>query len=389
MTLIRSKEDLKKVLEAHAKKLPELVPHCHNEMQTRSVLIDPYLRYLGWDTANPRMVQMESGAHIDPNRPEKVDYALVKDRECMIIIEAKKATRTLTDQAPVQIQKYFSSTNVHYAVMTNGTLWQWFQQEQNGKLLDRIPFLTIDARKVEETDIEWLWNIHPERFNSMNLAYIILSRIRVSDNIVAWLRRNLIEPSDKFTLFLGTEIGLENPENPPAHLKDTARTALQKVFWEKSPPADDSEPKQPKQIGYKPTPPKPAPSAEWLPLTEWETGHIHGKISNPMEIRMPDGSVHPIKSFRALARLVINHVDANHSGPPDPAKQTILHPGYKKRLFADSKPCGRYPKTDHVAEHLGMYFSMEQSAQSMMSGLMEFLRIYNTDHKIFQIRRTS
>ena len=245
------------------------------------------------------------------------------------------------DQAPVQLRRYFSAKNVDYAVMTNGLIWQWFQQEDDGRLLSKTPFLTIDARKVKETDIAWLWHIHPDRFDRDNL------KLKLKEILA------LIE--------LSAEI-FEKKSQPPK----TEGSRNEKA----------REPTQPHSA---------SPSEGWLLLTEWEKGHIRSKRVNRMEIRMPDNSIQSIKSFRALARLVINHVDAEHSGPPDPAKQTILIPGYRRRIFADAKPCGRGP---HVAKNLGMYFNMDQSAETMIKGLLAFLKTYNVDHRTFRIRRT-
>ena len=313
MPQAQSPEQLEEMLEAHARALPELVPHCRSEAQTRSTLIDPYLEYLGWDPRNPRMVLIEDEANIGPRKSEKVDYTLVREKNPLIIIEAKKAQHTLGDQAPVQLQKYFSTKNVDYAVMTNGLIWQWFQQEDDGKLLSQTPFLTINARKVKETDVAWLWNIHPDRFDRTNLNLKLKKILTLRELIAKSLRE-----------IFGKESQLPKTEDSR---NETAR-----------------EPAQPHSA---------FPSEGWLLLTEWEKGHIRNKKVNLMEIRMPDGSIQPIKSFRQLARQVINHVNAQHSGPPDPAKQIILIPGYRHRIFADAKPCGRRP---HVAKNLRMVF---------------------------------
>ena len=53
MQKIDSPAQLKAVLETHTSKLPDVIPHCTNEEQTKISLINPYLEYLGWDVRDP------------------------------------------------------------------------------------------------------------------------------------------------------------------------------------------------------------------------------------------------------------------------------------------------------------------------------------------------
>ena len=62
--------------------------HINSELRTKYVMIDPILRALGWDTANPGRVRME--AHF-PGTSVIPDYALFKGKEGIPvgIVEAK------------------------------------------------------------------------------------------------------------------------------------------------------------------------------------------------------------------------------------------------------------------------------------------------------------
>lgn len=91
-----------------------------NESSTRAVLIDPVLRTLGWDTANPFMVEVEKP--IDQGR---VDYALYDvNQEVRIIIEAKKLGTRLNDKETfLSIVKYAFSSGVSDIFLTDGLIW--------------------------------------------------------------------------------------------------------------------------------------------------------------------------------------------------------------------------------------------------------------------------
>ena len=91
-----------------------------NESSTRAVLIDPVLRTLGWDTANPFMVEVEKP--IDQGR---VDYALYDvSQEVQVIIEAKKLDTSLDDKETfLSLVKYAFSSGVSDIFLTDGLIW--------------------------------------------------------------------------------------------------------------------------------------------------------------------------------------------------------------------------------------------------------------------------
>lgn len=91
-----------------------------NESSTRAALIDPILRTLGWDTANPFMVEVERP--IDKGR---VDYALYSvDQEIQIIVEAKKLGTVLDDKdIYLSLINYAFSSAVPDLFLTDGLIW--------------------------------------------------------------------------------------------------------------------------------------------------------------------------------------------------------------------------------------------------------------------------
>jgi hypothetical protein len=97
-----------------------------NESSTRAVLIDPVLRTLGWDTANPFMVEVEKT--IDKGR---VDYALLGvDQEIRVIVEAKKLNTDLDDKEfYLSLVNYAYSEGVPDLFLTDGLVWLHYNEE--------------------------------------------------------------------------------------------------------------------------------------------------------------------------------------------------------------------------------------------------------------------
>ena len=97
--------------------LPSLIPHYTNEEQTKITLINPYLEYLGRDVQDPNVVRQEYQADFETKNPEKVDCAIMKDGEPVILIEAKAANSNLPRKASLQLMRYFQAKRGRYAIL--------------------------------------------------------------------------------------------------------------------------------------------------------------------------------------------------------------------------------------------------------------------------------
>lgn len=131
-----------------------------SEALTRYCLIDPLLRALGWDTADPEQVRVEESAG-----GGKADYVLLNsDGGILFLIEAKKATQKLPPIATTEVIKYaglllHSGKPVEQLVISNGLLWEFYEYPslvQRGKIA-----LGDTTRRPEEAALElarMLWS---------------------------------------------------------------------------------------------------------------------------------------------------------------------------------------------------------------------------------------
>lgn len=110
-----------------------------NEAATRAVLVDPVLRALGWDVANPFKVEVETPGFFGTNKVS-ADYALKANGEVMPVIEAKKLG---TDLALFhhQLVQYSFSFGIEKLFLTDGLRWEHFTDFKPG---DLSPFKTFD-----------------------------------------------------------------------------------------------------------------------------------------------------------------------------------------------------------------------------------------------------
>lgn len=101
-------------VKALATRIQELREHASvTEEATKNALILPFLQALGYDTFDPRIVVPEYTADVGTKKGEKVDYAIKRDGEVIILIEAKCAGTCLDSGKADQLHRYFHLSLIH------------------------------------------------------------------------------------------------------------------------------------------------------------------------------------------------------------------------------------------------------------------------------------
>ena len=96
-----------------------------NEAQTRLSLIDPLLRALGWDTADPALVRPE---YVVNGR--RADYALMNAQsDVVVFLEAKNLGEHLANHRS-QVVAYASELGIRFPSLTNGNEWEVYDNSQ-------------------------------------------------------------------------------------------------------------------------------------------------------------------------------------------------------------------------------------------------------------------
>ena len=226
-SLLTLVEKLRERIDAHGDTLRQ------SEMQTRYVLIDPLLRELGWDTENPALVRPEFKV------AGKADYALLRDGECIMMVEAKKLDEPLQDKALDQAIKYCTREGTPYFSVTDGRRWEIYEPYRGGA----IP---ITEKRIVRFDLK------DGSAAEACLKALALWEIRVSGHVST-----------------GQAPVVEPPHNQPG----------------------SPEPPAPR-----PTPPSP-PGPEWQLISELKP---QKGDTSPREVQFPDGKVRSVTAWRWL-----------------------------------------------------------------------------------------
>lgn len=188
-------------LEKLSLNVKERIEYITNEEMTKQSLINPFIQVLGFEIFNPLEVRLEYTADFGKKKGEKVDYALFKDGEPIIFIEAKSLTENLSNHN-AQLARYFNSTqDVKLGILTNGIEYKFFTDLDSNNIMDSTPFLVINILELKENDIENLSKLRKDNFDSDGLINYA-EELVYTNTLNKSLKDLLKNPSDEFIRFI-------------------------------------------------------------------------------------------------------------------------------------------------------------------------------------------
>lgn len=131
-------------IAALIQRLPKLVDHLQTEEATKNALIMPFIAALGYDIFNPQEVVPEFVADVGTKKGEKVDYAIMRDGEVILLVECKKVQTDLQQAEMSQLYRYFATTKARIALLTNGVHFWFYSDLEAPNKMDTKPFLELD-----------------------------------------------------------------------------------------------------------------------------------------------------------------------------------------------------------------------------------------------------
>ena len=219
-------------LQLHAEDIDDVKQFCTDEAKTETYLVEPFLEILGYDSRNPREVIKRYTADVASRKGEKVDYALMRDGEPIVLVEAKGLGNRLGRGEIEQLQRYFPFTQARLAVLTDGVQWNWYKgmsARNRSHEMASSHFLTYDAREPSEVAAEWLAQITKDGFNPDELLRIS-RRNEFTDKISSWINRTLVNPSDTAAVELRKVAGLDASSHETPLVVDAIRSAWDRVL---------------------------------------------------------------------------------------------------------------------------------------------------------------
>ncbi|MDI9349572.1 MAG: type I restriction enzyme HsdR N-terminal domain-containing protein [Candidatus Symbiobacter sp.] len=171
------------------------------EEATKSALVVPFIRALGYDDTDPKDVIPEYDADIKGKKGEKVDYILRKNGQNILLIECKKISTDLAKDHKAQLKRYFEQTGCKFGLLTNGIDYHFFTELDKPNVMDEEPFFTFSLPQIKPKQIEALRQFAKESFDGDKIRDEA-TVLKYSSKFFAYISQQLKEPTEEFTKFV-------------------------------------------------------------------------------------------------------------------------------------------------------------------------------------------
>lgn len=171
------------------------------EEATKNALILPFISGLGYDVFNPLEVLPEMDCDINKKKGEKIDYAILKDGQPIILIECKHWQEDL-DVHNTQLKRYFSASKAKFGVLTNGIIYRFYTDLDDENIMDEKPFLEVNLLDIKDNQIEELKKFHKSYFDVDNILSSA-NELKYLGELKNALMSEFTSPTADFTKFIG------------------------------------------------------------------------------------------------------------------------------------------------------------------------------------------
>jgi len=175
------------------------------EEATKNARIMPFIKVLGYDVFNPEEVVPEFTCDVGEKKGEKVDYAIMKDGEPIMLFECKSAITNLEKEHASQLYRYFMTTNVKVGILTNGIIYKFYSDLEQQNKMDLKPFLELDMLNLKEPLVEELKRFRKESFKTDEIVSAA-SELKYTKEIKRILGEELNSPSEAFIKFFTKQV---------------------------------------------------------------------------------------------------------------------------------------------------------------------------------------
>lgn len=218
-------------LRSIAERIPNQLPHIQTEEATKTSLILPFINALGYNIFDPTEVKPEFIADVGIKKGEKVDYAIFRDNNPIIIFECKTHTVDLDNVHASQLFRYFTTLKTtRIAILTNGLTYRLFSDLDSENRMDDRPFLEFNIIDVDERVASQLEKLSKSQFDLPTLL-AAANELKAIKGIKDKLVEQFSSPSPDFVRFFAS--GKRMTEGVIEQYSNLVKTALTQFISER------------------------------------------------------------------------------------------------------------------------------------------------------------
>jgi len=177
------------------------------EEAAKNALVLPFLNALGYDVFNPAEVVPEYTADVGFKTREKVDFAILRDGQMVMLVECKSVGSTLDPGKCGQLMRYFNATpSARIGILTDGVRYQFFTDADNTpNIMDMTPFMEFDTANPDETLIPELRKLTKSKWD-VDAAMSAAAELKYTRAIKELVAAEFASPSDELVRYFSKKV---------------------------------------------------------------------------------------------------------------------------------------------------------------------------------------
>lgn len=196
--------DFKDNIRQLAERVAKLKDNITTEEATKNAFIMPFINGLGYDVFNPLEVLPEMTCDIGMKKGEKIDYAIMKDGEPIILIECKHWAQDL-NLHDNQLIRYFNVSKAKFGVLTNGIIYRFYTDLIEPNKMDEKPFLEVNITDLRDSQIEELKKFHKSYFSIENVLSSA-NELKYMGELKGIIAQEFASPSADFVKYFSKQV---------------------------------------------------------------------------------------------------------------------------------------------------------------------------------------
>lgn len=197
--------DLIDQLNALATRIRATKDLIQTEEATKNAMVMPFIQILGYNVFDPTEVTPELIADVGTKKGEKVDYAILRDGDPIMLFECKKCGGDLHINHASQLFRYFHVTESRFGVLTNGLKYRFFTDLEQPNKMDSTPFFEFDILDFKERDVDELKKFAKSSFDIdtiLNTASDLKYTRAIQERLNEWVAN----PPDELVRLLSVDL---------------------------------------------------------------------------------------------------------------------------------------------------------------------------------------
>ncbi len=229
---IKPDKCLRKEVSSLVKSLkPKKLNTLQNEEATKTSLILPFIKAMGYDIFNPNIVNPEFTADVGIKKGEKVDYAIQIKGKTIMLFECKMLGVNL-DKQYNQLYRYFNAvTECKIGVLTDGIIYKLYSDSINMNVMDPTPFYEFNIKKLTTKDYHMIDFLCKSNFNA-ELIKKEIAKLTADRTLSGYIKRGITNVSDKLVNQYVDMVKVGNLDDVCNHIREVIRETHEQMLNE-------------------------------------------------------------------------------------------------------------------------------------------------------------